>query len=111
MEEGAKDKIAERQRESVCERASIGRRRLKIVDSKIHMFDKQNGQHLGRLLLISKMGNLANDVSHDRSILTATIFGATTICLFLIKSIVFANEMFTYITIFYSLLVKCLSFR
>ncbi len=42
------------------------------------MFDKQNGQHLKWLLLISKMRNLANDVSHDWSILTAKIFGATT---------------------------------
>jgi hypothetical protein len=42
------------------------------------MFDKQDGQHLERLLLISKMRNLANDISHDRSVLTAKIFGATT---------------------------------
>jgi len=42
------------------------------------MFDKQDGQHLAQLLLISKMRNLANDVSHDRSNLTAKIFGATT---------------------------------
>jgi hypothetical protein len=42
------------------------------------MFDKQDGQHLERWLLISKLRNLANDVSHDRSILTAKIFGATT---------------------------------
>jgi hypothetical protein len=42
------------------------------------MFDKQDGQHLERLLLISKMRNLANVISHIRSILTAKIFGATT---------------------------------
>ena len=48
------------------------------------MFDKQNGQHLGRLLLISKIRNLANDISHDQSILMAKIFGETTIHLILI---------------------------
>jgi hypothetical protein len=42
------------------------------------MFEKQDGQHLGQLLLISKMRNLANDVSHDQSVLTAKIFGAMT---------------------------------
>jgi hypothetical protein len=42
------------------------------------MFDKQDGQHLTRLLIISKMRNLANDISHDQSVLTAKIFGATT---------------------------------
>jgi len=42
------------------------------------MFDKQDGQHLEQLLLISKMRNLAN-VSHDRSILTAKTFGVTTV--------------------------------
>jgi hypothetical protein len=42
------------------------------------MFDKQDGQHLARLLLISKMRNPANDVSHDRSVLMAKIFGAMT---------------------------------
>jgi hypothetical protein len=30
------------------------------------------------LLLISKMRNLANDVSHDQSVLTVKIFGVTT---------------------------------
>ncbi len=44
----------------------------------MHMFDEQDGQHLERLLLISKMRNLANDVPHDRSVLMAQIFGATT---------------------------------
>jgi hypothetical protein len=48
------------------------------------MFDKQNGQHLGQLLLINNMRNLTNDISHDRSILTDKIFGATTIRLFLL---------------------------
>ncbi len=42
------------------------------------MFNKQDGQHLERLLLISKMRNLANDVSRDRSVLTAKIFGVMT---------------------------------
>ncbi len=42
------------------------------------MFDTRDGQHLARLLLISKMRNLANDVSHDQSVLIAKIFGATT---------------------------------
>jgi hypothetical protein len=42
------------------------------------MFDKQGGQHLARLLLIRKMRNLANNISHDLSVLTAKIFGATT---------------------------------
>jgi hypothetical protein len=42
------------------------------------MFDKQDGQHLVQLLLISKMRNLANDVFHDRSVLTAKIFGEMT---------------------------------
>ncbi len=36
--------------------------------------NKQDGQHLDRLLLISKMRNLANDISHARSVLTAGIF-------------------------------------
>ncbi len=40
------------------------------------MFDKQDLQHLALLLLISKMINLANDVSHDQAVLTAKIFGA-----------------------------------
>jgi len=51
----------------------------KLDHLKIHMFDKQNGQHSWRLLLISKMRNLANDVSHNQSILTAKTFGAMTI--------------------------------
>jgi hypothetical protein len=42
------------------------------------MVDKQDGQHLALLLLISKMRNLANDVSHNRSVLTAKIFGEMT---------------------------------
>ncbi len=42
------------------------------------MFDKEDGKHLARLLIISKMRNLANDVSHDLSVLTAMIFGAMT---------------------------------
>ncbi len=36
--------------------------------------NKQDGQHLDLLSLISKMRNLANDISHARSILTADIF-------------------------------------
>jgi hypothetical protein len=51
------------------------------------VFDKQDGQHLAQLLLISKMRNLANDISHDRSNLTAKIFGATTTRHFLTISI------------------------
>jgi hypothetical protein len=42
------------------------------------MFDKTRWQHLAELLLISKIRNLANDVSHDQSVLTVKIFGATT---------------------------------
>jgi hypothetical protein len=42
------------------------------------MFDKQDAQHLEQLLLISKMRNLANDISHNQSVLTAKIFGAMT---------------------------------
>ncbi len=42
------------------------------------MFDKKDGQHLERLLLISTMRNLANDVSHDQSVLTFKIFEAMT---------------------------------
>jgi len=44
----------------------------------MHMFDKQDGQHLARLLLSIKMRNIANDVSHSWSVLTAKIFGALT---------------------------------
>jgi hypothetical protein len=42
------------------------------------MFDKHDGQHLAQLLLIGKMRNLANEVSHDWSVLMAKIFGAMT---------------------------------
>ncbi len=42
------------------------------------MFDKHDGQHLEQLLLIIKMRNLANEISHIQSILTAKIFGETT---------------------------------
>jgi hypothetical protein len=42
------------------------------------MFDKRDGQHLAQLLFISKLRNLANYVSHDRSVLTAEIFGVMT---------------------------------
>ncbi len=42
-------------------------------------------KHLVGLLLINKMRNLANDISHKRSVLTVKIFGATTIQHFLIK--------------------------
>jgi hypothetical protein len=40
------------------------------------MFDKRHGQHLAQLLLISKMRNLAYDISHNQSVLTAKIFEA-----------------------------------
>jgi hypothetical protein len=78
-EEGAKDKIAERaterEQELGCSGYSIGCKMDRYI---IHMFAKQDCQHLERLLLISKMRNLANEVSHNRSVLTAKIFGATT---------------------------------
>ncbi len=71
-EEGAKDKIVERATER--ERAlgsggySVGCKMDRYI---IHMFAKQDCQHLERLLLISKKRNLANEVSHNRSVLTA----------------------------------------
>jgi hypothetical protein len=44
----------------------------------MHMFDKQDGQNLKQLLLISKMRNLAYDVSRDQSVYTTEIFGVMT---------------------------------
>jgi hypothetical protein len=74
MEKGAKGKIAERQRESKhWEEADVALV-LKQTVRKNTCKNKQDGQHLDQLSLISKMRNLANDVSHDRSILTAEIF-------------------------------------
>jgi len=60
----------------------------------MHMFDKQDGQHLEQLLSIS---NLAKDVSHNRSVLTVKIFGAMTTRPFLtlqvfIKTYLFQDE-------------------
>ncbi len=68
---GQEGKIAERQRER--ERGRENERRqvadvalvVKQTVRKHTCFDKQDGQHLEQLLLISKMRNLANDVSHD----------------------------------------------
>jgi hypothetical protein len=42
------------------------------------MFDKQDGQHMAQLLLISNMRNIANDISHDLPVFTAKIFRAMT---------------------------------
>jgi hypothetical protein len=68
-EMGQEGEIAERQRERgrenehrwVADEASV----VKQTVTEHTCFDKQDGQHLERLLLISKMRNLANDISHD----------------------------------------------
>ncbi len=68
---GHKDEIAERQRERLRERESECRLRkdmglvVKQTIRKYTCVDKMIWQHLAGLLLISKMRNLANDVSHD----------------------------------------------
>jgi hypothetical protein len=67
------------------------------------MFDKQDGQHLERLLLINKMRNLANDISHDRPVLMAKIFVATTTQLFLTISL---EELMSIYRFLYCLCIK-----
>jgi hypothetical protein len=67
------------------------------------MFDKQDGQHLERLLLFSKIRKLANDISHDRSVLTAKIFGATTTQQFLTISL---EELVSIYRFLYCLCIK-----
>ncbi len=88
-----KGKRARRQRdqERECVRVRIlgdsqGRVSCKQTVRKYTCWNKQNVQHLGWLSLIIKMRNLANEVSHDRSVLTAEIFQGTTIWLFLTNS-------------------------
>ncbi len=79
MEKGERGKIAERQKESKHWLAADIALVIKWTIRKYtFLIKKKDGQHLERLLLISKMINLANDVSHNQSVLTAKIFGATT---------------------------------
>jgi hypothetical protein len=70
MEEGAKgqdsgEKEREQGRESehrlVTDVASV----VKLTVRKYTCLIKRDGQHLAGLLLISKMKNLANDISHN----------------------------------------------
>ena len=74
----SREKERERGRENkyrlVADVASV----VKLTVRKYTCLIKRDGQHLAGLLLISKMRNLANDVSHDRSVLIAKIFGETT---------------------------------
>ncbi len=80
-----------RDRERECVRVQVlgdgqGSISCKQTVRKYTCWNKQNVQHLGWLSLIIKMRNLANEVSHDRSVLTAEIFQGTTIWLFLTNS-------------------------
>ncbi len=109
MEEGAKGKIAERQSQRVRERErALVCSGCKTDHQKIHMFDKQDVQHLERLLLICKMRNLANDISHNRSILTAKIFGVMTIRHFLTRILkIFKNHKFDIIAVSFIFSSNC----
>ncbi len=80
---GQEGKIAERKRER--ERGRENKHMLmadvalvvKQTTRKYTCLIKRDGQHLARLLLISNMRNLANDVSHDWSVLMVKILTTT----------------------------------
>ncbi len=87
---GQEGKIAERKRErergreNKCLLMAVVVFFVKRTTRKYTCLIKRDGQHLAGLLLISNMRNLANDVSHDWSVLMVKIFGVTTTQHFLI---------------------------
>jgi phosphatidate phosphatase PAH1 len=83
QDSGEKERVRERESEHrlAADVVSVVKRTIRKYTCLI----KLDGQHLAGLLLISKMRNLAHDVSHDRSVLTVNIFGAMTTRHFLIK--------------------------